>query len=213
MLPTWSGHSTLGVDKLASLLENPSLVGIHHSCTKRVDQWGKDVDHSPRFFQIFQTQQETVWHDSISLFIPIFNLPVGWILRVQLPSLFQGLIVWFIIPVWPSSANLSCTLHPFLGYTILAPNWWISGAKVFITEGWSQSPFLSPLIKICKVAFCISCNKRKLYCMLSSCFLSDISGTRNSLKLPKVRIVMSARRLPPFPEIFNSIYHFRSCGN
>ncbi len=32
-------------------------------------------------------------------------------------------------------------------------------------------------------------------------------------KLPKVRIVMSARRLPPFPEVFNSIFHFRSSGN
>jgi hypothetical protein len=72
---------------------------------------------------------------------------------------------------------------------------------------------LVPIDPICKVACYISCNKRKLYCMLSSCFLSDISGTRNSLKLPKVRIVMSARRLPPFQEIFKSIYHFRSCGN
>jgi hypothetical protein len=41
---------------------------------------------------------------------------------------------------------------------------------------------LVPIDLICKVACYISCDKRKLYCMLSSRFLSDISGTRNSSK-------------------------------
>jgi hypothetical protein len=47
MLPTWSSHSALGVDKLASLLENLFLVGIHHY-TKLVNQRSKDVHHSSR---------------------------------------------------------------------------------------------------------------------------------------------------------------------